>query len=92
MGTSMAPTYVNIFMVYLERKIIDQVDKKPDIWWRYIDHIFTIWTYSDESLIEFITQINNQHPKLQFTAEWYNRCIVFLDALVTLDEGRYEWP
>ena len=72
----------------LERRILDEVEKRPDIWWRYIDDVFTIWTHGEESLMEFIEQISNKHPKIQFTAEWSNRSIAFLDVMVTLDEGR----
>ena len=88
MGTRMAPSYANIFMGDLEKRILTQVDKRPDIWWRYIDDVFAIWSYGEESLIEFIEQINNVHPKIQFTAEWSDRSIAFLDVTVTIEEGR----
>ena len=88
MGTRMAPSYANIFMGDLERRILDEVEKRPDIWWRYIDDVLTIWPHGEESLIEFIEQINNKHPKIQFTAEWSNKSTAFLDVMVTLDEGR----
>ena len=83
----MAPSYANIFMGDLERKISDKVDKRPNIWWRYIDDVFAIWPHSAELLVEFIRQINNMHSIIEFTAEWSNRSIVFLDVKVTLDEG-----
>ena len=88
MGTQMAPSYANIFMGDLQRKILTEVDKRPDIWWRYIDDIFAIWPHYEECLIEFIEQINNAHSKIQFTAEWSNRSIAFLDIMVTIEEGR----
>ncbi|XP_068697256.1 uncharacterized protein [Montipora foliosa] len=37
-GTRMAPSYANIFMDRLERRLIENVRVKPRIiWWRYID-------------------------------------------------------
>ena len=88
MGTRMAPSYANIFMGNLERRILDQVDLKPNIWWRYIDDVFTIWPHGENSLVEFVALINSYHPTIQFTAEWSNRSIAFLDVTVTLEEGR----
>ena len=37
--------------------------------------------------MESIDEINGKHPKIQFTTEWSNRSIAFLDVMVTLDEG-----
>ena len=54
MGTRMAPSYANIFMGDLERRVLNQVDKRPTTWWRYIDDVFTIWPHSEGCLIEFI--------------------------------------
>ena len=87
MGTRMAPSYTNLFMGNLERKILEKVDKRPDIWWRYIDDVFAIWPHGEERLIEFIEQINNGHSKIQFTAEWSNRSIAFHKVRVTIEEG-----
>ena len=88
MGTRMAPSYANIFMGDLERKILEEVDRRPSTWWRYIDDVFAIWTHGEEHLTEFVQQINNQHPTIQFTAEWSNRSVAFLDVKVTIEEGR----
>ena len=35
MGTRMAPSYANLFMAQLERKLLDNASMKPLIWWRY---------------------------------------------------------
>ena len=45
MGTRMAPSYANIFMGNLERQILDNVNDKPHVWWRYIDGVFMIWPF-----------------------------------------------
>ena len=66
-------------MGHSERKILDEVDRRPDVWWRYIDDMFIIWSHVKEYLTEFTNQINNKHPKIQFTAKWSNRSVAFLD-------------
>ena len=48
----------NNHIAALKEKIINKVKKKPSVWWRYIDDIFFIWEHGEESLKEFINQIN----------------------------------
>ena len=43
MGTPRAPNYANLFLNYLESRIIDEFYKIYEIWWRVIDDIFFIW-------------------------------------------------
>ena len=38
-GARMAFSYANIFMDRLERRLIQNAQVKPRIWWRYIDDI-----------------------------------------------------
>ena len=38
----MAPSYANIFMDNLKRKILAKMERIPGTWWRYIDNIFAI--------------------------------------------------
>ena len=44
-GTKFAPPYTALFMAALEKKILNKVKKKPNVWWRYIDDIFFIWEH-----------------------------------------------
>ena len=69
-GTKFAPPYAVLFMAALEEKILSKVKKKPSVWWRYIDDIFFIWEHGEESLQEFINEINSFHPTIKFTADW----------------------
>ena len=59
---------------------------KTDVWWRYIDDMFIIWTYGEECFVEFVNQINNMNSKIQFTAEWSTRSVAFLDVKVNIDK------
>ena len=55
-------------MADFEEKI-SSFEKKPMIWWRYIDDIFFIWEHGEESLKVLIEQVNMFHSAIKFTAE-----------------------
>ena len=69
-GTKFAPPYAILFMAALEEKILNKVKKKPNVWWRYIDDIFFIWEHGEESLKEFLNEINSFHPTIKLTVDW----------------------
>ena len=54
MGTKMAPSYANLFTGRLEPKLQAQAPHHIQMWKRYIDDIFIIWTGSDEDLKHFM--------------------------------------
>ena len=60
-NTEKTPSYADIFMDKLEKKLISQALIKPQTWWRYIDDIFIIWTEGEESLKDFINYLNSAH-------------------------------
>ena len=78
MGTRMAPSYANLFMAHLEGQILESMDLRPNVWWRFIDDIFLLWSHGEEQLKEFVELINNMHPTIKFTAEWSYRSVSFL--------------
>ena len=84
----MAPSYANIFMGDLEESLLNGADKRPDVWWRYIDDVFVIWPFGEGCLMEFLNYINSTHPTIKFTAEWSRKSVAFLDVTITLDQGR----
>ena len=86
-GTKFVPPYAVLFMAVLEEKTLSEVKKKPSVWWRYIDDIFFIWEYGEESLKEFINEINSFHSTIKFTAELSKEKVNFLDVEVTLKDG-----
>ena len=89
-GTRMAPSYANIFMDRLERRLIQNAEVKPHIWWRYIDDIFIVWTEGEEKLKEFIDYLNNAHDTTKFTCKWSDHEIEFLDVKVLNESGVLE--
>ena len=50
MGTCMAPSYAKLFMGKLEQEFLQTQNKKPQVWWKYTDDIFAIWTHDEPSL------------------------------------------
>ena len=52
-GAKFTPPYAILFMGYLEDKILSSLVETPLVWWRYIDDIFMIWQYGEETLKEF---------------------------------------
>ena len=66
-GTKFAPTYANLFMALLEKKIFENTNFKPLLWLRYLDRIFCIWTEGLERLQECYQYINLFHPTIKFT-------------------------
>ena len=54
MGTRMAPNYANLFMTQVETDMLNDYEAenglRPIIWLRYIDDIFFLWTYDEQSL------------------------------------------
>ena len=73
-------------MTALGEKVLNKVKKKtnvPNIR-RYIDDILFIWEHDEQSLTEFINEINSFHPTVKFTADWSKEQVSFLDVKVTL--------
>ena len=80
---SMAPTYANIFLAMLERKLLKQAAQCliPIEWIRFIDDIFAIWTHGLDKLKTFLTYINDLHPQLNSITHIQQNQLTFLTQL-----------
>ena len=65
--------------------MLESFEKKPMIWWRYIDDIFFIWVHDEEHLKVFIEQINMFHSIINSTAEYSKEDLNFLDVNIKLN-------
>ena len=81
MGTKMA---VAIFMAKIETQILSKTVKKPTVWKRYIDDIFSLWDASktdieDSSnklihiILQLTSQLKSQTQKLHFWIQSYTK-------------------
>ena len=86
----MAPAYANLFMDKLERKLLSEARVQPNIWFRYIDDIFVVWTEGEEKLRGFLNFINAAHDTIKFTWTWSKMQINFLDIQVINSNGKIE--
>ena len=86
MGTICAPSYANIFMAKLEQKYIFPLTKdKSILFLRYID-IFMVWTKSEKQLKDFMSELNQKHPSINFDYKFDCKQIEFLGTLVYIDQ------
>ena len=84
MGSPMAPTYANIFLAMLERKLLQQALENliPIEWIRLIDDIFAISTHGTDKLHHFLKYINNFQPTVKFDFSFYEKSVNFLDTTI----------
>jgi hypothetical protein len=89
MGTPVAPTIANLFMGWLESKLLENcpVSINSEYWKRFIDDIFLLWFGSDEELVNFFNYINSFHPTIKFTMESSSSHIPFLDIKLFMESG-----
>ena len=86
-GIKFAPPYSILYMADLEEKLLVMFEKKTMFWWRYIDDIFFIWERGEESLRDFIDQVNLFHATTKFTAEYFKEEVDVLDLNIKLIDG-----
>ena len=96
-GTKMAPNYAILFMSEIEEKILETSLLKPLVWWRYINDIFFLWKHGEDSLKTFLDHLNQAHPTVKFTSDYFDTSINFLDVKVSrngneLDTDLYVKP
>jgi hypothetical protein len=101
MGTTMSPSYANIFMGNLEKQIIQSSPQKPFSLSRLIDDIDMKWTDSKENLHCLFDHANNVHPTIKFTHKTSRTNIWMLTIPVKMvfdiynkptDEHQYLFP
>ena len=86
----MAPNNAILFMSELEEKILETSSLKPLVWWRYIDDIIFLWEHGEDSLKTFLDHLNQAHPTVQFTSDYSDTSINFLDVKVSRNGNKLD--
>ena len=71
----------------LETNYLKTQTWRPLVWFRYIDDIFFLWTHGEESLKQFLGNLNNYDPNVKFTREYSKKEIPLLDLKVGIKNG-----
>ena len=82
MGSALSPIVSNIYMEHFEELALNTAQLKPDLWLRYVDDTFILWSHN-ENVEALLTHMNSIRPSIQFTMEKEsNGQLPFLDVLV----------
>ena len=89
MGSRVAPPLAIVFMGSLEALILSQPREQPDMFVRYVDDVFGIWTHGESSLTSYLTYLNSVHPNIKFTMERSDvtGMLPFLDTVITVNSN-----
>ena len=90
MGSRVAPSYACIFLSQLEKKLLARAPHKPDLYLRYIDDIFCVFSTGEQAVEEFVDYMNSAHNTIKFTAEMSTEEVTFLDTRVKVDKETNE--
>ncbi|XP_014771811.1 uncharacterized protein LOC106870299 [Octopus bimaculoides] len=90
MVTKFAPTYANLVMAYLELQIYEEFKSKYGLsfhkyllenWKCYLDCLI-LWSHTLDQFIDFKNLINSVNNHIQFTMEYSQDQLPFLDILI----------
>ena len=82
MGTKLAPALATIYIGDLEELFIESRTLKPDLWVRYIDDVFMIWSHPLSEFEAFLEDLNKTRERIRFTAEVSSHSCNFLDLTI----------
>ncbi|XP_041428430.1 uncharacterized protein nr6a1.L isoform X6 [Xenopus laevis] len=83
MGSALAPSYANLFMLrYEQNYIMRGAADKLIAYLRYIDDLLLIWDGDAASLTGFFNMLNSMDTPIRFTLKYDTKSIEFLDLLI----------
>ena len=82
MGKKFAPNYANIFLALWETGALSKSPLQPDIYLRFLDDIFLVWSHSEEEFWTFFDTLNNHHPTIKLKATIHKESVDFLDVTI----------
>jgi len=86
MGSPLSPIIVDLVMCDLEENILNSLNIKPILYYRYVDDI--IISASKEEIHDILRKFNCYHHRLKLTLETEaNRCLNFLDLSLKVEKN-----
>ena len=83
MGSPLSPVIASLYMEEFEEKAIQESERKPKTWIRYVDDVLAVWPHGEGALQEFLAHLNRQNEAIQFTMEIEDKNeLAFLDVKI----------
>ena len=82
MGRRFAPNYANLFLALWEKAALLKCPLKPDVYLRFLDDIFIVWSHSEEEFWQFFNTLNSHHPTIKLKATIHKESVDFLDVTI----------
>lgn len=90
MGSPLSPLLADIYMDYLEEKILSKLKTSNLLYWyRYVDDIIILWVGTERQLNKFHENLNSLDPHIKFTIEFGGEHLNFLDLSINLLNNRH---
>lgn len=86
MGKNFSPRYADIFMAIFEKQALAKCNKKPLVYFRFLDDIFLVWIHTLQEFTDMLGIFNNHNKTIKFKANIDKLNITFLD--VTIYKGK----
>ena len=87
MGPKNACSYADIAMGKIDELACRGGDIRPNLWWRYRDDVFEVWTHGEEKLREFTDYINTLYPTIKFILVFLDISLNVLVLTLKLENG-----
>ena len=87
MGKNYACTYMGKWEKEVQEKAENELGKKPNMWFRFVDDIWGVWKGSEEEFIQFVEICNGHEERIKVTYDICKEEAVVLDVKVIRAEG-----
>ena len=71
----------------VEKTFLSSLNLQLTAYFRYIDHIFLIWSYGIDTLETFIENADRTHPNVSFTYMYSTTAVSFFDVIIKINNG-----
>ena len=79
MGKAFGGSFANLYMGHWEASALNSHDRHPDLWLRYQDDVFFVWSHGESALASFLHHLNSLDEHIQVDLHYSPTNLRFLD-------------